>query len=305
MNIDQFEIFKTIAKTKSFTKAAKILNFTQPAISSQIKMLEQRYNVPLFERAYDGVKLTEAGRKFYEYGDRILSIYEDMENDIFKSVVQDIQMLRIGAEEQIGKYFLPSALISYKSGKKEMQIKMDLGNAQEIINSIKENKIDIGLIEGDFRFINKINIIRLDSYDLILAGSPNLVSPTISICKLFNLPFIAREEESMIRYYMKILLKRKGIHTDYLNIIAEVNDFETIKEIVIASKGISLFPYKFIKKELENKQLIEISIQELIFDWVLNIIYSKEEELSNKKQDFIKVISDFDKSWVNCTNQLI
>ena len=71
MNIEQFVVFRTITQAKSFTKAAKILNFTQPAISSQVKILEQNFNVTLFERGNTGVKLTEAGRKFYEYGERI------------------------------------------------------------------------------------------------------------------------------------------------------------------------------------------------------------------------------------------
>lgn len=82
MNIEQFEVFKTVAEVKSFTKAAKLLNFTQPAISSQIKVLEQTYQVILFERNNSGVRLTDAGRKFYEYGLRILSLYAEMEQEI-------------------------------------------------------------------------------------------------------------------------------------------------------------------------------------------------------------------------------
>jgi DNA-binding transcriptional LysR family regulator len=82
MNIEQFVVFKTVAEVKSFTKAAKLLNFTQPAISSQIKILEQTYQVVLFERNNSGVRLTDAGHKFYEYGLRILGLYAEMEEEI-------------------------------------------------------------------------------------------------------------------------------------------------------------------------------------------------------------------------------
>ena len=102
MNVEQFEIFRTIAQVKSFTKAAKILNFTQPAISSQIKVLEQHYNISLFERCNNGVKLTEAGKKFYEYGDKILALYEQMENDIAGLSGLDKENIIIGASYTIG-----------------------------------------------------------------------------------------------------------------------------------------------------------------------------------------------------------
>ena len=79
MNVDQFVVFKTIVQAKSFTKAAKILNFTQPAISSQIRNLERILDATLFERGNGGVTLTEAGKKFYEYGEKISALYEEMQ----------------------------------------------------------------------------------------------------------------------------------------------------------------------------------------------------------------------------------
>lgn len=85
MNIEQFAVFKTIVQKESFTKAAKSLNFTQPAISAQIKQLENKYKVPLFERNNNGVKLTDAGKTFYEYGEKILALYEEMEIELSKN----------------------------------------------------------------------------------------------------------------------------------------------------------------------------------------------------------------------------
>ena len=85
MNIEQFAVFKTIVQAKSFTKAAKILNFTQPAISSQIKNLENNFDVALFKRGNNGVTLTEAGIKFYEYGERIYALYGEMQQAIDKT----------------------------------------------------------------------------------------------------------------------------------------------------------------------------------------------------------------------------
>lgn len=84
MNIEQFVVFKVITQQESFTKAAKILNMTQPAISAQIKQLEKKYNVNLFNRSNSGVKLTDAGVIFYDYSEKILAIYKEMEAELTK-----------------------------------------------------------------------------------------------------------------------------------------------------------------------------------------------------------------------------
>ncbi len=79
MYIEQFMVFKVITQSESFTKAAKILNLTQPAISFQIKQLEKKYQVKLFTRSNRGVKLTDAGETFYNYCEKILAVYNELE----------------------------------------------------------------------------------------------------------------------------------------------------------------------------------------------------------------------------------
>lgn len=150
MNIEQFEIFRTIAQAKSFTKAAKILNFTQPAISSQVKMLEQNFNVALFERCNTGVKLTEAGRKFYEYGERILAIYAEMEREIANISGNNREFINVGATFTAGNYFLPASIITFKELHDNVHIRLDIGHSIDIINAIKERSLDLGVVEGDY-----------------------------------------------------------------------------------------------------------------------------------------------------------
>ena len=82
MYIEQFIVFKVITQSESFTKAAKILNLTQPAISFQIKQLEKKFQVKLFTRSNRGVKLTAAGETFYDYCEKILAVYNEMESSM-------------------------------------------------------------------------------------------------------------------------------------------------------------------------------------------------------------------------------
>lgn len=89
MNIEQFVAFKVIAQQESFTKAAKMLNMTQPAISAQIKQLEKKFKVTLFTRSNSGVKLTAAGDIFYDYSEKILAIYKELEDELSKQAQKD------------------------------------------------------------------------------------------------------------------------------------------------------------------------------------------------------------------------
>ncbi|HNX28694.1 MAG TPA: LysR family transcriptional regulator [Syntrophomonadaceae bacterium] len=89
MNIEQFVAFKLIAQNESFTKTARVLNMTQPAISAQIKQLENKYKVNLFKRSNAGVELTEAGQTFYDYSEKIIALYNEMEAEMRKKSCPD------------------------------------------------------------------------------------------------------------------------------------------------------------------------------------------------------------------------
>ncbi|NLP24970.1 MAG: LysR family transcriptional regulator, partial [Syntrophomonadaceae bacterium] len=255
MNIEQFEVFRTIAQAKSFTKAAKILNFTQPAISSQVKILEQNFNVALFERCNTGVKLTEAGRKFYEYGERILAIYAEMEREIANISGNNKEFINVGANYTAGNYFLPSSIITFKELHDNVHIRLDIGHSNDIINSIKDRSLDLGVIEGDSFLDKDLSVYTVKSNELVLiapAYNRWFNSRIVSLEELMQTPFIAREEESSIRHFVDSYLKTKGISFKDFNIVTEISNFEAIKEAVLRNKGISLVPLPVVQREIHE-----------------------------------------------------
>lgn len=293
MNIEQFEVFRTIAEAKSFTKAAKILNFTQPAISSQIKLLEQSFDVSLFERGNNGVKLTEAGRKFYEYGEKVLALYEEMESEIAKMSGQNIEYVKIGASYTAGDYVLPCSIINFKEQHPAARIRLDIGHTKEVLRSLKERAIDIGIvdefIDGEKEFVTE----KIASYPVVLVAPANhrwRQTSFVSLNELMREPFIAREEESEIRKHIKDALKSQAINFDDFNILTEISTFEAIKRAVIAEKGVSLIPYPVVKKELADGTLIEIKTQSFDLSINIQIVCRANDSLSGLKNAFLKFI---------------
>lgn len=300
MNIDQFEVFRTIAQAKSFTKAAKILNFTQPAISSQVKMLEQNFNVALFERSNTGVKLTEAGRKFYEYGERILAMYAEMEREIANISGNNREFINIGASYTAGNYFLPSSIITFKELHENVHIRLDIGHSNDIVTMIKDRSLDLGVVEGDLYQDKEVQVYKVKSNELVLIAPPRnrwFSSRVITLEELMQAPFIAREEESSIRHFVGSYLKSEGVSFDDFNVVTEISNFEAIKEAVLRNKGVSLVPLPVVQRELMEGHLMRLEIKGLRLAWDMKVVVRANENLTGLKEELLDFLTDPNSMW--------
>jgi len=297
MNIEQFEIFKTIAEVKSFTKAAKKLSFTQPAISTQIKILEQNFDLALFERHNHGVQLTEAGRIFYGYGDRILALYEEMEQDLAKIKGQNKEVINIAACDTAGNYILPSIVINFKELHPQACLRLEVAHTQDIIEKLKHRHLDIGIIEGkipkDDKTLSSINIYD-DKLVLVVPRKNKWLrdKKSISLDKLINEPFIAREEGSCIRNVLDAKLAKLGRSFDEFNVVAEFNNYEAIKQAVINNNGVALMPESVARRELDEGLLWRVYVDELKISWHIKAVWRHNELQTGNKKQFLEYITN-------------
>ena len=297
MNIEQFKIFKTIAEVKSFTKAAKKLSFTQPAISTQIKILEQNFDLALFERHNHGVQLTEAGRIFYGYGDRILALYEEMEQDLAKIKGQNKEVINIAACDTAGNYILPSIVINFKELHPQACLRLEVAHTQDIIEKLKHRHLDIGIIEGkipkDDKTLSSINIYD-DKLVLVVPRKNKWLrdKKSISLDKLINEPFIAREEGSCIRNVLDAKLAKLGRSFDEFNVVAEFNNYEAIKQAVINNNGVALMPESVARRELDEGLLWRVYVDELKISWHIKAIWRQNELQTGNKKQFLEYITN-------------
>lgn len=296
MNIEQFEIFKTITEVKSFTKAAKKLNFTQPAISTQIKILEQNYDVALFERHNHGVQLTEAGEKFHEYGDRILALYEEMEQEIAKIKGHSKEIINIAACDTAGNYILPSIVISFKEIHPQACLRLEVAHSEDIINKLKQKQLDIGIIDGeipeDYKCLSAVDIYS-DNLVLVVPNRHRwLKRKAITIQELIAEPFIAREERSCVRNVINSSLEKIGVSFSEFNLVTEFNNYEAIKQAVINHKGVALMPSSVVQRELDEEILYKVNVEKLKTDWSIKAVWRNNETLTGCKKQFLDFVSN-------------
>jgi len=296
MNIEQFEIFKTITEVKSFTKAAKKLNFTQPAISTQIKILEQNYNIALFERHNHGVQLTEAGQKFYEYGEKILALYEEMEHELARIKGHSKEVINIAACDTAGNYILPSIVISFKEIHPQACLRLEVAHSEDIITKVKQKQLDIGIIDNELPEDNKcLNAIDIYRDDLVLVV-PNrhkwLKRKSITVQELMAESFIAREERSCIRNIIDSSLDKLGLSFSDFNLVTEFNNFEAIKQAVMNYKGVALMPESVVQRELMEGSLFKVNVEQLKTNWHIKAIWRNSELLTGHKKQFLDFVSN-------------
>lgn len=294
MTLNQFNIFCAVAEEKSFSKAAKRLHLTQPAISGQVKALENTYNLCLFQRTPSGVNLTEAGNIVYQYAKQIHHILEGMEDSLAILAKNQPCRLVVGASTVVGSYPLPCTIWVFKEHQPQANIQLEVENSSVILQKIKSASLDFAIIEGsvDDEDIVQLNCLTDEMALVVPNVEPWIYRGNITLDELLTLPLIIREEGSGIRSVIENELKKQGVSISNLNVFTEMSKLQSIKSAIEAGHGLSILPKLTVRKELYTKTLKALPVQGLNFELTCKIIYHKNKFLTDIAKDFIRLITD-------------
>lgn len=249
----RLQVFHTVARVMSFTKAAEILHMTQPAVTFQIKQLEDAFNTRLFDRTHNKITLTDAGRVVYDYAEQILESYAKMANDV-KDLTGDITgALVIGASTTIAEYMLPRLLGVFKKQFPDVALRLQVGNTDAIVAMVENNLLDLGIVEAPVYNKNlEVITCRLDELVVIVPPNHPLAEfETIRIEQLTQYPFILREEGSGTRVVIDEYMRNAGMNFIDFNIIMELGSPESIKMAVESDVGVAITSRTTLSKELK------------------------------------------------------
>lgn len=258
----RLQVFYTVAKLLSFTKAADALHMTQPAVTFQVRQLEDYFNTRLFDRTHNRVSLTEAGRKVYEYAERIFEMYAEMENSV-RELTGDVSgALTLGASTTIAEYMLPSLLGDFKRKYPEINIRLKVSNSEGIVSMVENNIIDLGVVEAPVANRNLlVEVCRVDQLVLIVPPGHALAErAAVRMEDILPYPFICREEGSGTREVIVEHMASEGIDKNALGVCLELGSPEAIKGAVEAGMGLSILSRATIDKELELGRLVAVSL---------------------------------------------
>ena len=249
----RLQVFHTVAKLKSFTRAGQRLHMTQPAVTFQIRQLEEHFNTRLFDREHNRIELTAAGRQVEEYARRILALYSEMDGSLRELTDHMAGTLMLGASMTIAEYDLPRLLVRFKQQFPEVNVKLLVSNTDGILHMVVENRIDLGLVEGPVHN-RTLAVRRYDIDKLVVAlppGHPLADEARIPFESLRGVPLILREEGSGTREVFLDHARRAGFRLDDFNVVMELGSPEAIKGAVGAGLGITIISIATLRKELE------------------------------------------------------
>lgn len=259
----RLQVFHTVARLLSFTKAAETLHMTQPAVTFQVRQLEDYFNTRLFDRTHNRISLTQAGERVFEYSERILDLYGEMDNSVRELTGEISGVLMLGASTTIAEYMLPEMLGQFKKKYPNLVVRLKVGNTDGVVQMIENNVIDLGIVEAPV--LNKklqVELCRNDELVLVVPPKhPLSGKASVSLREIVQYPYIWREEGSGTREVIRDQLEHAGINPDDLDVVMELGSLEAVKGAVEAGIGMTILSQSSIQKELRLGTVIAIPLE--------------------------------------------
>lgn len=289
---DSIRVFLTVVDKKSFSKAAKALFLTQPAVSFQIQMLEEYYGTRLFDRVSRNISLTEAGHLLLRYANQMSKMQSELEREMQELTGTAKGRLLIGASTTIGEYVVPYLLGAFKKKYPEVELSLEVANTEDIESRIHDTSLDIGLVEGPIttKDIEKETFIKDRLVLIVPHDHPWATREKVSVFELDKFPFITREKGSGTRIETEQHLKKVGFSDKNLNVIMELGSTSAIKAAVESGLGVSVISKWAAKEKVKLGQLAQLTFKEDNFEREFSVIYHKKKFRTQAADAFLTFI---------------
>lgn len=284
----RLQVFHTVAKQLSFTKAAEQLFMTQPAVTFQVKQLEEHFNTRLFERSHARIALTPAGRLVLEYAERILALSEEMETRVSDLTGSLGGPLLLGASTTIAEFMLPKILGEFKAAHPEVQAHMSVANSETIVNRVADHTIDVGLIESPSYLPTLTNEVCCDDELVVICANSHALAGrgTVSAQDVASLPWVRREPGSGTREFTDNYFRQCGIAPEDLSVMMELGSPEAMKGVVETGIAIAIVSRATIAKELKLGSLVALPLAPPLIR-TLSLVHPKEKFRSRLLTTFV------------------
>jgi len=277
-----------VAKLKSISRASESLYLTQPAITKQIQLLEQKYNKKLFDRSHKEIKLTEEGKTLLEFANRIIGLYNESIASLSERGEHPRGTLQIAASLTIGIYILPRFIKFFMDAYPLIKIEMTLYNTDQVLKSLKKGEIHFGFIG-----INSDDpMILLSSFYqdklTVVVGPRSKINKRVSRWKeLEGIPFIGREKGSDIRTTYENWFTERIVS---LTPTIELNSSEAIKSFLSYNIGFSILPWCVVEQEVRLGLLRTISVPHFNPQQTYHVCLLKKRSLSILEKIFLEQV---------------
>ncbi len=284
-------VFLEVAAHLSFSKASKALFISQPAVSKQIKILEDQYKLALFERKGNSIVITEAGEKLYRYLLEAREIEKKIEFDLLtlSKGTHTSVFLKLGASTTIALYVLPSILSGFQQKFQNVDVQLVNRNSENVMNALLNHEIDVGIIEVE----NKLTTVSYqhfmnDEVIAVCSGKSALAGKSLTIAELRTVPLALRERGSGTLHALLHALTGQQIKASDLKVKIRLGGTEALKNFLLADECLGFLPRPSILRELNSGELVEVPVEGLEVKRAFYFIRRKGSEEYGLTKQFIR-----------------
>jgi len=288
----KMDTFLTVARERSFSRASAKLGISQPAVTQQIKYIENYLEAKIIDRKKNGIRLTPAGEEFYSIVTRLEKCINSLEKDVLKIINKEMTF-RLAASFTIGSYVIPGECLNTMSNSINNDINLSIDVSEKIIEGIKDKKFDVGLIEVP---IFDDDLIYREWFDDELVIVSNTYIPKVLRTEeLYDFKWICREEGSHTRKLLSEVFEDLGVSCNTFNVLSEVsNTTAALQSVKRAKKDeeqptVTIISKHAVADEVRKGELFEARIYGFKISRKFYIVYSKE----NKNNVFVDNVVNF------------
>ena len=284
----RLQVFHAVAKHLSFTKAAEALFMTQPAVTFQVKQLEEELNTRLFDRAQGRIALTPAGQLALEYAERILNLSAELETRLREMSGLAAGPLLIGASMTIGEYVLPQLIGQFKARFPAVVPTLFVGNSEAVQERVAERTLDLGFIESGSPLATlQSEVCCEDELQVVCAPSHALAKERFaSPASLTQHAYISREAGSGTRLVVDRYLQQVGVSPESMNRMVELGRPEAIQGLVATGMGFAIMSRVIAAKELQLGHLVQVPLRPPLIR-SFSVVYARERFHSKLVAGFV------------------
>jgi len=289
----RLQAFYAVAKHRSFTKAAEALCMTQPAVTFQIRQLEEHFDTRLFDRASGRIALTPAGAVALEYAERILGLYGELDTKVKELTGRETGPLTIGASTTIAEFLLPRIVGEFKSRHPGIVPQLVVANSEAVQARVAERSLDLGFIEGDSHLRTLVTeVCGEDELQVVCAPSHPLARhAAVPVAALTECAYVSRELGSGTREVIDHYLQKAGLSLDSLDSIMEATSPEALKGLVATGLGFTIMSRATVEKEVRLGDLVRIPLAPPLMRH-LSVVYPRERIQSKVVNEFVRFVKE-------------
>ena len=298
MHIENFKTFCDLVETQSFSKAARLNEVTQSAVSQQLKAMESFYDMLIIDRNQKKFRLTQQGTTLYGTFKEILNLYEKLNCEIqeMRNVVSGT--VSISTVNSIGLHELPPYLKAFMKDFPSVNTRVEYRRANLVYEDVLHGSSDVGLVAFPVKH-KELKILPFATDELVVAMNPNhplSKKKSLKVNDLEGVDFIAFEKDIPTRKATDEILKKANID---VSIVMEFDNVETVKRGLEINAGVAIIPKNTVSNETDRKQLITLRLDNGSHIRPLSLIYKKSRMLTPALRSFIEKMQNSDISEIS------